>query len=253
MNLNNNDKHTFNTTNSSKLEPYNKSDLVDNFSENKDSEIIEKEYESLSKNIESIIRANFLNKEFYENHPDWWNTEIDNICSYSASDIENRIKEWKWILYMNPCISQTLYFISKLKKEFPHLSKNTVLRIETLKLSKLNIRSVHAFIQINTPNREPMIIDYAHDNDVYIYQWEYSNRSKLAIKTESIRNGIPINSFSDEDNIFNIVSESKEIEEWDFDMLNSRITQLKKHNTKTKFEHWQEKNKEIRIFNLLRS
>jgi hypothetical protein len=70
MNLNNNDKHTFNTTNSSKLEPYNKSDLVDNFSENKDSEIIEKEYESLSKNIESIIRANFLNKEFYENHPD---------------------------------------------------------------------------------------------------------------------------------------------------------------------------------------
>ncbi|MBR7036531.1 hypothetical protein IKI14_01300 [bacterium] len=70
---------------------------------------------------------------------------------------------------MNPCISQTLYFINRLKKEFPHLSGNTDLCVEILKLSKFNIHSVHTFIQIRVPNHEPIIIDFAHDNDVYIY------------------------------------------------------------------------------------
>ena len=71
---------------------------------------------------------------------------------------------------MNPCISQTLYLINKLKKQLPHLSEKMDLCVEILKLSKLNINSVHAFIHINVPNHEPIIIDYAQDNDVYIYQ-----------------------------------------------------------------------------------
>jgi hypothetical protein len=71
---------------------------------------------------------------------------------------------------MNPCISQTLYLVNRLKKIFSHLSEHMDLCIETLILSKLNIRSVHTFIKINIPHREPIIIDYAHDNDVYIYQ-----------------------------------------------------------------------------------
>jgi hypothetical protein len=44
--------------------------LKQNFSDNSDSELIEKEYEALPKMIESLIRENFLKKEFYENLPD---------------------------------------------------------------------------------------------------------------------------------------------------------------------------------------
>jgi len=243
----------------------NKSDFEDIFSGLKKSEIIEKEYEALQKMIENLIRSNFLKKEYYEDLPDWTNPEIDNICNHSASDIENRIKEGKGILFMNPCISQTLYLVNKLKKGFSHLSEYMDLCVETLKLTKLNIRSVHAFIKINMPHCEPIIIDYAHDNDVYIYQWKYMNRWSLAIKTEDLRT-VPVNSFSENDNIFDIAMKWHMLDEWDFDpssqelhnkffleMLNSRKEQLRSHNTRSRFENRQEKNKEIRIFNLLRS
>lgn len=243
--------HDLNSTSQkSNEEPKNKSDLADNFSEHNNSELIEKEYEALPKVIENLIKKYFLKKEFYENLPDWSNPEIDNICNHSAMDVENRIKEWKWILYMNPCISQTLYLIDKLKEEFPHLSKNMDLCIETLILAKFNIRSVHTFIQINIPNNEPIIIDYAHDNDVYIYQWEYRNKSSQAIKTEAIRS-VPVNSFGENDTIFDIAKRGNVIQEWDLEILNYRIKQLKTHNNKNRFEHWQAKNKEIRIFNSL--
>jgi hypothetical protein len=46
------------------------SDLKNVFCEHEDSEIIEKEYEALLKNIETIVKNNFLKKEFYENLPD---------------------------------------------------------------------------------------------------------------------------------------------------------------------------------------
>lgn len=241
------------------------SDLKNVFCEHEDSEIIEKEYEALLKNIETIVKNNFLKKEFYENLPDWSNPEIDNICNHSASDIENRVNEWKWILFMNPCISQTLYLVDKLKKLFPNLSEKMDLCVEFLKLTRLNINSVHTFIQIKSPNHEPIIIDFAHDNDVYIYQWSYSNKSSQAIKTESTH-CIPVNSFDKNDTIFDIAIKWHMLGEWDFDpssqelhhdffswILNSRKEQLKAHNTKARFEHRQEKNKEIRIFNSLHS
>lgn len=228
----------------------------------KNSKAIEKELENLLNSIESLIRDNFLKKEYYENLPDWSNPEIDNVCNHSALDIENRVKEWKWILYMNSCITQTLYFVNKLKKEFPHISKYTDLCVEILKLSKLNIHSVHSFIQIKVPNHEPVIIDFAHDNDVYIYQWLYTNRSSHAINTESTIS-VPINSFDKKDTIFDIAIKWHMLSEGDFDssqelhddffswILNSRKNQLRSNNTKAKFEHWQEKNKDVRIFNLL--
>ena len=229
----------------------------------KTSKVIEKELESLLNSIEKLVEDNFLKKEFYENLPDWSNPEIDNVCNHSALDIENRVKEWKWILYMNPCITQTLYFVNKLKKTFPHLSKHMDLCVEILRLSKLNIHSVHSFIQIKVPNHEPIIIDFAHDNDVYIYQWLYTNRSSHAIRTESTIS-VPVNSFNENDTIFDIAIKGHMLSEGDFDsssqelnndffswILNSRKDQLKSHNTKAKFEHWQEKNNGIRIFNLL--
>ncbi len=89
-----------NTTNSeikwqSENESQRKANLTQNFSESKNSELIEKEYEALPKMIENLIKENFLKKEFYENLPDWSNPEIDNVCNHSALDIENRVKEWK--------------------------------------------------------------------------------------------------------------------------------------------------------------
>jgi hypothetical protein len=51
-------------------EPQNNSDLKDVFYEHENSKIIEKEYEALLKNIESIVISSFLRKEFYENLPD---------------------------------------------------------------------------------------------------------------------------------------------------------------------------------------
>jgi hypothetical protein len=47
---------------------------------------------------------------------------------------------------MNPCISQTLYLINKLKKEFPHLSEKMELCVEILRLSKLNIHIQRNFL-----------------------------------------------------------------------------------------------------------
>ena len=265
MSLNKKDTPDVNIKKTSKENLKNKTDFEEVLSESKKSELVEKEYETLVKNIESIITHNFLKKEYYANLPDGTNPEIDNICSHSASDLENRAKEWKWILYMNPCISQTLYLINKLKKQLPHLSEKMDLCVEILKLLKLNINSVHAFIHINVPNHEPIIIDYAQDNDVYIYQWQYTNKSSHAIKTESTHI-IPVNSFSENDTIFDIAVKWHVLSEWDFNpssqelhndffswILNSRKEQLKTHNTQARFEHWQEKNKEIRIFNLLRS
>lgn len=243
----------------------NKSDLKNVFSEHENEEMIEEEYEALLKNIESIVISSFLRKEFYENLPDWSNPEIDNICNHSASDVEKRVKNWKWILFMNPCITQTLYFVNKLKKEFPHLSEKMELSVEILRLTKLNINSVHTFIQIRMPNSEPIIIDFAHDNDVYIYQWPYTNKSSHAIKTESTHS-IPVNSFNENDTIFDIALKGHMLSEWEFDpnsqelhnnffswILNSRKEQLKAHNTKARFDKWRKKNKEVRVFNLLRS
>ena len=256
-------KKALNINQESNKEPENKSGLDNVLSECENSELIEREYEAFLKNVEMIVKNSFLKKEFYGNSPDWSNPEIDNICNHSAADVKNRLKEGKWILYMNPCITQTLYFINKLKKEFPHLSKNMDLCVEILKLSKLNINSVHTFVQIKIPNREPIIIDFAHDNDVYIYQGLYVNKSSQAIKTESTHT-IPVNSFNENDTIFDIAVKGHMLSEKDFDsssqemrdnffsgILNSRKEQLKAHNTKARFEHWQQKNKGIRIFNLL--
>ena len=264
MSLNKDDRLN-KTPQESNWEPKDRSDLADNFSKRNNSEMIEKEYEALLKNIESIIISSFLRKEFYENLPDWSNPEIDNVCNHSASDVENRVKNWKWILFMNPCITQTLYFVNKLKKEFPHLSEKMELCVEILKLTKLNINSVHTFVQIKMPNHKPIIIDFAHDNDIYIYQWSYTNKSSQAIITESTHS-IPANSFTENDTIFDIAVKGHMLSKWDFDpnsqelhndffswILNSRKEQLKSHNTKTRFDHRQEKNKECRIFNLLRS
>ena len=64
------DNHLNTTPQKSNEEPKNKSDFEDNFSEHNNSELIEKEYEALFKNVETIVKNNFLKKEFYENHPD---------------------------------------------------------------------------------------------------------------------------------------------------------------------------------------
>lgn len=234
------------------------------FSEQEDSELLKEEYELLLQNIESIIITNFLKKEYYANLPDGTNPEIDNICNYSASDIEERKQLWIGIFYMNSCISQTLYLVDKLKKHFPHLSKKINLCVEFLRLIKLQKPGIHVFIKIDMEWDEPIIIDFAHNNDVYIYRWVYKNQSSYPVQTKRLL-PIPINSFDWSDNIFNIaikshlmdkdgaaISASKGNDNIFREIRNSRKSRLLTDNSKSKFEEWEKNNTEIRIHNLLK-
>ena len=218
------------------------------------SDLIKSECDSLLKNIDSIIKEWFLQKEYYPNPSNWLNFEIANICNHSASDIEKRLKNGMWIFYMNPCLSQTLYSINKLKKTFPNLSKNTDLCIEMLKLPDLNIHNIHAYILINTPDDKPIIIDYARNNDVYVYQWDYLNRSSQKTETETTFK-IPAYSFNENDNIFARSKKFWIIKEWDTkfsDMINNLVKQLSKDNSESNYQRWEEKNQGIMVHNLLK-
>lgn len=234
----------------------NSRDLNDDiFNIKNEKNLVEEECNSLIKNIDSIIKEWFLQKEYYPNPTSWENLEIVNICNHSASDIEERIKNGMWIFYMNPCLSQTLYSINKLKKIFPNLSKNANLCIEMLKLPELNIHNIHAYISINTPDNKPIIIDYARNNDVYVYQWDYLNRSSQKTQTERMLT-IPVYSFDENNNIFDVARKLGIIREWDTkfnEMINKLIKQLTKDNTELNYQNWKEKNQEISIYNSLKN
>ena len=153
--------------------------------------------------IVDFIPKCHLKREFYPNNSDWSNEEINNLINHSPADIENR----NWVFYMNPCISQTLYTINKLKEEFPDLEDHINLWIEFFEFEN-GIKSAHAFIEINVPNWNKMIIDYARSNDVYIYQWDYNNNSKGIKPGSHELMRIESNCFRKSDNIFEIAKEA---------------------------------------------
>ncbi len=161
--------------------------------------------EAIQKMINSLVDSIpecHLKREFYPNDSDWLNEEISNLINYSPVDIENR----SWVFYMNPCISQTLYTINKLKEKFPDLKEYINLWIEFLEFENNGIQSAHAFIEIDAPEWNKIIIDYARSNDVYIYQWDYKNNT-VGVKSKKI---IPIPSkiFGKSDNIFKIAEKA---------------------------------------------
>lgn len=242
------DKHQGHINNTESSNP-----TEDTFNIDNEQDLIRSECDSLIRNIDAIIKEWFLKKEYYPNPAKWQNLEIANICNHSASDIEERIKNGRWIFYMNPCLSQTLYSINKLKKAFPHLSKNANLCIEMLKLPELNIYNIHAYISIDIPGNKPIIIDYARNNDVYIYQWDYSNRSSQ--KTGPWKTFIiPAFSFKEIDNIFDIAKKRKIIKEWDVrfnGMISSLVKQLSKDNSESNYQNWEKNNQWVVIYNLL--
>lgn len=227
----------------------------DAFNIDNEQNLIKNECNSLIKNINTIIKGWFLKKEYYPNPPRWQNLEIANICNHSARDIDERIKNGRWIFYMNPCLSQTLYSINKLKTAFPNLSKNASLCIEMLKLPNLNIHNIHTYISIDIPNNTPIIIDYARNNDVYVYQWEYSNRSSQKTEREKTFT-IPAFSFEEKDNIFDIAKKFGIIKEWDVrfnEMINNLVKQLSKDNSESNYQNWEENNQWVVIYNLLKN
>jgi len=246
MNINKSREY-INTTDSNKSKE-------DTFNINDEELLIRKECDSLLKNINSIIKKWFLKKEYYPNPSNWVNLEIANICNHSANDIEQRLKNGKWIFYMNPCLPQTLYSINKLKKTFPELSKNANLCIEVLTLPELNISNIHAYILIDTPDNKSTIIDYARNNDVYVYQWNYSNKSSQKTKNERTFK-IPAYSFNENDNIFDIARKFGIIKEWDVTfngMINNLVKKLTKDNSESNYQHWKENNQGIIIHNQLK-
>ena len=218
-------------------------------------ELIKEELNSLIKNIDSIINERFLTKEYYPNPDSWQNIEIANICNHSASDIEERVKNGRWIFYMNPCLSQTLYSVNKLKKRFPNISKDTNLCIEMLRLPELNIHNIHAYISIQIPGNKPIIIDYARNNDVYVYQWDYSNKSSQKTETETTFS-IPAYAFNEKDNIFDIAKRFGIIKEGDIrfnGMIDGLVKQLSKDNSESNYQNWSKNHQWIVIYNSLKT
>ena len=194
----------------------------------------EAQIEELVQNIFDMIPSYFLKKEYYPNADDWSNEEISNIVAHSPSDIEKRKKEWKWVFYMNSCISQTLYTINKLKEIFPSPTRYINLWIEFLQFVDSGDVSAHAFIEIKIPSFSPIIIDYAHNNDVYIYKWEYKN-STPSIKSLNIVS-IPSDHFNENDDIIQIAEKSPDkIPTQEINrikkMLKTRTAKLCKDNT----------------------
>lgn len=156
-------------------------------------------------NIIDFIPKCHLKREFYPNKPDWSNEEINNLINHSPADIENR----SWVFYMNPCISQTLYTINRLKEEFPDFDTN--LWIEFLEY-ETGLQSAHVFIQIrpNIPGISPeksIIIDYSRSNDICIYEWKYKNDT-IGIKPNSEIMYISSKIFKSDYNIFLIAKEA---------------------------------------------
>ena len=203
-------------------------------------------------NVVDFIPDCHLNREFYPNNPDWSNEEISNLINYSPADIENR----NWVFYMNPCISQTLYTINKLKEKFPDLKEYINLWIEFLEFENNKIQSAHAFIQINIPKWDKIIIDYARSNDVYIYQWDYKNNTDGIISKTIIP--IPSKVFDKSDNIFKIAEKAWFDKESILEIKNNLSILLKhlcnennwnsEHTGEEKYKKWEKEHGNSPIF-----
>ena len=102
-------------------------------------------------------------------------------------------------------------FYDALKKEYPSLVENIKLNVELFKINDNS--STHAFIEIKDGNEEPLIIDYARNNDAYIYRWEYHNDSDGVQPFLKDQEGLTVvkitaNMFDDGDNIGSIAKKN---------------------------------------------
>ena len=206
---------------------------------------IEEIYLSFLGYIEEYIKHIFLNKEYYPNLQDWSNPEIDEMGKLSPYEIWKRLEKNKWIFYMRSCIPQTLYSINKIKEKFPELVNFINLYAEIYRDKEINILWAHFFILIKVPNRSQLIIDYAHDNDVYVYSWEYSNKSEH-VKTETLDFiSMPATAFNEKDSIITIIETAKKsgkLDKLEFNPLDILFNneKLKKDNTPENFKKWLE-------------
>lgn len=233
----------------------------------------EKLYDNLSQEnlkllwqyFEHLISSNVLKKEYYPNNEDNSNEEIDCIWQHSASSIQKRLEEWKWIFYMNPCVSQTLYLINILREKVPDLEKKMRLCIEFLSIKKSDVHSVHAYIQIKLSPKKSIIIDYAHDNDVFIYEWWYTNKSGSNAINSDWLVSIPVEDFTKECSIIDIANNYFWKLEREFNqkwlrnqqinsinkMIEQKIKKLKSDNTSKKFEIREKNHPNLKIHNEL--
>jgi hypothetical protein len=118
----------------------------------------------LQKLKEIILAVGQIQKIYYTDK------EMDNIWNISADDVEQQ----QQICYMNPCIAQSLYAISKIKEKYKaegtSLEKKSLsLGIEFLSYATTNQHSLHFFIEQKEDN-DICIIDFSHDNYVFLYQ-----------------------------------------------------------------------------------
>lgn len=183
----------------------------------------------LHENLVNIIHECNFPKIYVSNDKLW------DFTDPSAKEIKDMVEEWikisdkmvKWVFYMNPCFCLSLYLISKLKETYPNLAENIKLNVEIFKIN--DNPSAHAFIEIDD-NKEwnHLIIDYARNNDVYIYRWKYHNYSDgvqpfLKDQKETTIVNIPANTFDDKDNIVSIAKKNEKNISKDFPWLSSNL------------------------------
>ncbi len=145
--------------------------------------------------------------------------------------------------YMRCCADYTLTFLDKLKRTFID-TDDIFLGIEKLKLKTNWNEDIHLYVEIKN-NWKTQIIDFARNNLVYLYSWNYKNIRPDVIETLSTR-AIPSSFFDNSDSIVSIAKrlwEGENIEKF----LNN-LEQLKSHNTPLWFQDFERRmNSKIKV------
>lgn len=218
----------------------------------------------LIERIREIIATTTLKKEYYPNIKlQTWNNvhfstneEIDNHLLLSASDIKKRTETWKWIFYMWGCISYTLYLLNKLKEsDLKHFNRNLWIDL----YFENNHIWYHTFLQSTTPK---IIIDQAVNNNIYIYEHDYTNNSWHSWLTSICNIYLSWKEIKDSDNLLNIINnpsflhqitklgeiipnlkwiDNKTLENMVKEFIKNDNLKKTKDNTKENYENWKKR------------
>jgi hypothetical protein len=155
------------------------------------------------------------------------NKELKHIWNISAEDIQQK----KEICYMNPCVAQSLLTIHKLKAQ-----KNIYINPEdiTLGIEFLSYPdgrpSFHFFVTVKQQDKN-IIIDFSHDNKVFLYTGTYKNQNtKHHITSKQILT-FPATDIQATDTIFDIAEKAGMNIETLKKQLSSQIQKLQDDNT----------------------
>lgn len=152
---------------------------------------------------------------------DLWKRKIDDV-----------VNSWE-TFYMRCCVDYSLSFLEKMKKTIPN--ERLFLGIEKLRIN--SSEDIHLYVEIKN-NWETIIVDFARENLIYIYFWEYKNSRPDAVKTISTYS-IPSWYFDGSDSVISIANK---IWEWkNIEKFLGNMNNLKKINTEKRFQNFEKR------------